>query len=292
MRARKPTHTNQYLDFESNHHMSHKLSVPKTLLKRADTLITKEEDIQKEEETVKQALKLCGYPEWSIKRKKVRIEEPKKEGEEEENRNRILLPYIKNLSEKIAREFRKHNPNTDVIYMPSAKIKDIVCINGQDRVPNADKAEVVYLDECEKHDENYVGQTKKPNKERSYEHHIVTSKEALTTTAISFEDLNPSTEGLRRSQRNIERVDYAELNTGSNQRLTPGNTAVSEHMEAYDHGKEDMKVKILCREPNRYKRWIKESIWIHRIKPSLNKTDDDSFKLPIIWHDIIADKVR
>ena len=36
--------------------MSHKLSVPKTLLKRADTLITQEEDIRKEEETVKEAL--------------------------------------------------------------------------------------------------------------------------------------------------------------------------------------------------------------------------------------------
>ena len=285
---RKPTHTNQYLDFESNHHMSHKLSVPKTLLKRADTLITQEEDIRKEEETVKEALKICGYPDWSIKRKKDRNNEPKKkEGEEEENKTRILLPYIKNLSEKIAREFRKHNPNTDVIYMPSAKIKDLVCVNGQDRVPDEDKAEVVYLDECEKHDENYVGQTKKPNKERSYEHHIVSSKEALTTTAISFEDLKPSTEGLRRSQRNVERVDYAELNTGSNQRLTPGNTAVSEHMESYEHVKGEVKVRVLCKEPNKLKRWIKESIWIHRLKPSLNKTNDDSYKLPVIWHDVI-----
>jgi hypothetical protein len=45
--------------------------------------------------------------------------------------------------------------------MPSAKIKDLVCVNGQDRVPDEDKAEVVYLDECEKQGENYVGQTKK-----------------------------------------------------------------------------------------------------------------------------------
>jgi hypothetical protein len=99
---RNPTHTNQYLDFESNHHMSHKLSVvPKTLLKRADTLITQEEDIRKEEETVKEALKICGYPDWSIKRKKDRNNEPKKnEGEEVENKTRIFLPYIKNLSEK------------------------------------------------------------------------------------------------------------------------------------------------------------------------------------------------
>ena len=43
-----------------------------------DTLITQEEDIRKEEETVKEALKMCGYPDWSIKRKKDRNNEPKK----------------------------------------------------------------------------------------------------------------------------------------------------------------------------------------------------------------------
>ena len=287
---RKPTHTNQYLDFASNHHISHKLSVPKTLLKRADTLITLEEDIKKEEKTVKHALKQCGYPDWSIERKKIKEKKPteKGEGEEEENKIRILLPYIKHVSEKIAREFRRHNPDTDIIYMPTTKIKDIVCVNGQDKVPDADKAEVVYLDECKIHNENYIGQTKKPNKERSYEHHIVTSKEATSTTAVSFEDLYPTTTGIRRSQRNTIRHDYTELNTGSNQRLTPGNTAVSEHMEATDHNKGDVTVKILCKEPHRFKRWIKESIWIHRMKPSLNKTNDDSFKLPVIWHDLIA----
>ena len=49
--------------------------------------------------------------------------------------------------------------------MPSTKIKNIVCVNGQDKVPDEDKAGVVYLDDCSPHVENYVGQTKKPNRE-------------------------------------------------------------------------------------------------------------------------------
>ena len=49
----------------------------------------------------------------------------------------------------------------------------------------------------------------------------------------------------------------------------------------------DVTVKILCRENNKWKRWVKESIWIHRLKPTLNETKDDSFKLPVIWHDLI-----
>ena len=58
-------------------------------------------------------------------------------------------------------------------------------------------------------------------------------------------------------------------------------------MESYEHVKGEVKVRVLCKEPNKMKRWIKESIWIHRLKPSLNKTNDDSYKLPVIWHDVI-----
>jgi hypothetical protein len=47
---RKPTLKHQYLNFTSNHHISQKLSVPKTLLRRADTLVRQEDDIKKEEE--------------------------------------------------------------------------------------------------------------------------------------------------------------------------------------------------------------------------------------------------
>ena len=53
---RKPTHTDQYLHFSSNHHISNKLSVPKTLLKRADTVTTEEQDLKKEEHHITRAL--------------------------------------------------------------------------------------------------------------------------------------------------------------------------------------------------------------------------------------------
>ena len=95
---RKKTHTDQYLAFKSHHPLHHKLGVVRTLLDRSDSIITKPEDREKEEEHVCQALKRCGYPDWSFKRvreqRKLTPEERKqKKGEKGETSKSTKANY-------------------------------------------------------------------------------------------------------------------------------------------------------------------------------------------------------
>ena len=66
---RKPTHTDQYLSFESNHHIKQKLGIISTFQHRVESLVTNEEDKKKENIYTEKALKKCGYPNWCFKKK-------------------------------------------------------------------------------------------------------------------------------------------------------------------------------------------------------------------------------
>ena len=259
--------------------------MPKTLFHRADTLISEEEDKEKEREYVKKALRKCGYPEWAFEKKKK--EKPKKKDDEDGEKLRVCIPYVKHLSERIAREFRKHD--FEVMYIPTTKIKNILCNNMKDPIPDLDKAGVNYYFNCRPHQDDYDGETGRPNKERQYEHGLITRKQALSSEAILENKEEKQHQATRHSQRLAlkEPINYKELSTGSNIKLTTGNTAISEHMALLEHKPGDVSVKIMRREKDKFKRGVREAINIKKHKPTLNKDLQDRFYLQPIYDNII-----
>ena len=63
---RKPTHTDQYLYWDSNHHIKTKQGVNNTLVHRANILSSTQELLNKEIQHIKTALQACQFPNWAF----------------------------------------------------------------------------------------------------------------------------------------------------------------------------------------------------------------------------------
>ena len=63
---RKPTHTDQYLQWDSHHTLSAKFSVINTLSHRAKTVCSNPELLKQEKEHLRKALTQCKYPKWAL----------------------------------------------------------------------------------------------------------------------------------------------------------------------------------------------------------------------------------
>ena len=292
---RKKTHTDQYLHFNSNHHMSQKLGIPKTLNRRADMLVTDDNEQEKEKNYVERALKRCGYPKWATDKakKKKPLEEVKPKNPDDPYEGPIgyaQIPYIKHLSEKLGKLFKKHDVRP--IYIPTRNIKSIVCNKIKDKVPDMDKTGVIYYIDCKKHIRtDYTGETDCATKTRGYQHHLYPRKVAVTSEAIK--EVTTSEEPDRNNQtryslRKKGPINYKKLHDGTATRhfFTQGNTAFSPHMlEEHDEG--DVTITVLGQEKNRWKRGVREALHINRIQPTENKKivdgEGDRFKLANIY---------
>ena len=65
------------ISFNSHHPLEHKLGIIRTLSERKDNIVTEEADRKKEEEHVDKALTLCGYPKWTFKEVRKRLNKKK-----------------------------------------------------------------------------------------------------------------------------------------------------------------------------------------------------------------------
>ena len=70
---RIPTHTDQYLQWDSHHHLSAKFSVSHTISHRAKTVCSRPELLQQEKDHLRKALTKCKYPKWALDKVQKRL---------------------------------------------------------------------------------------------------------------------------------------------------------------------------------------------------------------------------
>ena len=284
---RKKTHTDQYLDFNSNHHMKQKLGIISTFKHRIDTLISTEDDKKVEEEHVKKALSNCGYPKWALNKKS---SAKKKSDEENEPYGKAIIPYVPKLSERIAQKFKKYNIQT--IHKPTKKIKGMLCHRMKDKVHELDKTGAVYHAGCIKGCERqrrYVGETDRIS-QRLYEHRVISHAQAKCSHSLLNETQGtnnvenaekPAMKPTRSSSRKKAVVNYKELNEGKQQFITEGSTEVSAHVAHEAHRPDDMFYEIVDQDDDWTNRGYKEAIAIKMLKPDLNEDEGRSYIPPI-----------
>ena len=285
---RKATHTDQYLDFKSNHPIKQKTGIFSTFKHRIKELVTEEKDKKEEMRHVRKALKRCGHPNWTLFRK----ERKKTPQEKVERRGKVVLPYVKGKSENLARIFKRYDIET--IHKPTTKIKNLICNNLKDKVEDLDKTGAVYYNWCKKHKKkDYVGKTERVLRERMYEHRVIDHKTAKRAASISHEEKEEepkeSQRPTRRSSRSKNKVDYKTMNEGQ-QIMTEGSTEFSAHMATERYENTDVDHTILMTDDNWYRRGIKEAIAIRKIQPTLNQ-DDGRYHLSKMYDRLIRTSV-
>jgi len=174
---RKPTHTDQYLNYNSNHPQRHKASVVWSLATRAFLYCDTEDELQAELKHVKTALAANGYPawfvNWHIKKAFLRITNKEAKGDKKEGQLQdkdqitISLPYINGFSEQLGKLCKPFG--VTVLHRPYSSIRSHLR-SAKDRLLPSQKRNVVYSIPCQNCDKVYIGETGRQECTRMKEH--------------------------------------------------------------------------------------------------------------------------
>ena len=199
----KPTHMDQYLQWDSHHNLSSKYSVIGTLTHRAKVVCTNPESLQGELKHLRGALGKCNYPAWATKRVQQKVLQINWEDTSNNinstnnnsntstnnrgnNKNQdsntasnaqrnkttvgqIVIPYTKGISKSIKQACGKYG--IQVNFKGNQSIKQIL-MKPKDKDPKDSKSGVIYSYQCPHLDcnEEYIGETSRTIGERRKEH--------------------------------------------------------------------------------------------------------------------------
>ena len=188
MEASKPRsserHTDQYLNFQSNHPLENKRGVVRTLVHRAEAIVSDPKDKEAELQHVKTALSFNGYPSWILKDPK-----QKTKGDQQptpqintsstpKKKYPVILPYVKGFSEELRRIFKGYN--IQAYFKPTNTLRQLL-VRPKDKLDKHQVTGPVYHIPCGGCSASYVGETERSLKARFLEHRRPSS----TTSEVS-----------------------------------------------------------------------------------------------------------
>ena len=249
---RKATHTDQYLNFESNHPLEHKRGLVRTLTHRAETIVSDPEDRERELDHVLTALSHNGYPSWLLKDPKQPTQErqPSSEAMRQtssgtvKEKYPVVMPYIRGFSEELRRILKGYN--IQAYFKPTNTLRQLL-VRPKDKLDKFQVTGPVYYIPCEDCSASYVGETERSFKARFMEHRRPSSSSSEVSRHI--------------------------------------------HVTEPGHSVDIMTAEILEVEPRWYERGVKEAIHIRILNPSLNK-DGGRHNLSPIWTNLLRSRKK
>ena len=179
---RKPTHMDQYLQWDSHQHLSAKFSVIHTLTHRAQTVCSNCEPLHKEKAHLRKALTQWKYPKWSLDKVEKRLSKPSREvtdgannqgtagaqptTNEVKTKDYIVIPYTQGLCECIKKICGRYGIQTH--FKGSNNIRNLL-VSSKDKDPWSAKVGP-YTGSNPSCDDEYVGETSMTFGERFKEH--------------------------------------------------------------------------------------------------------------------------
>jgi hypothetical protein len=163
---RKPTHTQSYRSWRSNHPKGILLGTLKGLIHRAHTLIDKKEDLLHELSLLEDVFISNGYPQklvqktikdsWSIETTKALKQIERPQPEVSEFYDVLHAPYVERFSEMVQRQLKKIN--IGFVPQKGLTIQSLVCNLKPSTPPERDK-NVIYGLKCSSCNLWYIGET-------------------------------------------------------------------------------------------------------------------------------------
>ena len=226
--SEKPTHTNQYLHWDSHHAIPSKYSMIGTLINRAKTICSGPTQLQEEEEHLYNILMKCKYPTWALNRVKLRHPTSatrKKNNNRNSNPNNnrdqqshITVPYHQGLSESFKRTCKKYGIEVHLKGGPT--IKNLL-MTPKDKDPILKRSGVIYRFKCNRVecDEEYIGESARNFGERFKDHLKAPSPTHdhinISGHTMSIEDFSILARGDQNLLRTIKEAIYIRANNPS-----------------------------------------------------------------------------